>query len=71
MRFEERTQRLRQLVELAGLTQVELAQASGCSQGYISQMLNGRRRVSDNTLAVAERLARSRAIHLFTQEVTG
>jgi transcriptional regulator with XRE-family HTH domain len=46
---------LRQARKQAGLTQVRLARALGVTQGYLSQMESGKRRVSDR---VARRLVR-------------
>ena len=56
----EETVKLQMLLDKAELTQTELAEATDHSEGYISQMLNGKRRVQPGVLAKARELARER-----------
>ena len=55
---------LRVVMNKGGLTQTELADATGYSQAYISQMLSSDRRVQAEVLTKARELARARLMPL-------
>lgn len=60
----DRRKRLERLMKLGELRHGEVARQAGCSRPYVSLMVTGRRRVTDQVLAATEKLARKRAKEL-------